>query len=82
MNPIVSLLGKMGPVAQAVQQAKQVAGGMNPMEMLSHGNPQMMQVMQLINSRGGDPKTVFYQLAKERGVDPESILEQVRGIMK
>ena len=34
-------------------------------------NPQMKQVMDLVQRCGGDPKSAFYKLAEEKGVDPE-----------
>lgn len=52
---------------------------MNPQTALNtliQQNPQMAQVMQLVNGR--DPKQVFYELCKQRNVDPESILSQLR----
>lgn len=52
---------------------------MNPQTALNtliQQNPQMAQVMQLVNGR--DPKQVFYELCKQRNVDPESILSKLR----
>jgi hypothetical protein len=56
--------------------------GGNPQNMMqsiiSAKNPQMAQVMQLVNSMGGDPKAAFYQLAAQKGVDPNSILSMLK----
>lgn len=44
------------------------------MQQLINNNPQMSQLIQLVNQFGGDPKTAFYNEAKRRGVDPNTIL--------
>lgn len=41
-------------------------------------NPQMKQVMDLIQQSGGDPKTTFYKLAEQKGVDPNEILNALK----
>jgi hypothetical protein len=41
-------------------------------------NPQMQQVMTMINSFGGDPKTAFYNMAKQKGVDPNQIINMLK----
>ena len=52
----------------------------NPQAMLqslAQQNPQMQQVMDLVN-QAGDPKTAFYKMAEEKGVNPEQILSMLR----
>lgn len=54
----------------------------NPMgALVGQNNPQMKQVMDYVQSCGGDPKQAFYSLAKQKGIDPETFLNQVRGMM-
>ena len=58
-----------------------VRSAQNPQAMLNQmiqNNPQMKQVMDLVNQSGGDPKTAFYQMAEAKGVDPEQILAMLR----
>ena len=84
MNPIINMLTGMSPIAQSMNQAKQMAQAIqsgNPLQTIGQNNPQMKQVMDYINSCGGNPEQAFYQLAKERGVDPQQILDQVKSIM-
>lgn len=56
--------------------------GGNPQSMLQSmitaKNPKMMEVMQLVNSMGGNPKEAFYKLAAQKGVDPNSILSMLK----
>ena len=49
----------------------------NPKQALMQ-NPQMQQVMQLVQQGGGDPKAIFYKLAEQKGVDPQSILDSLK----
>ena len=49
----------------------------NPQAMIQNmmtQNPQMRQVMDLVNQNGGDVKKVFYDMAKQKGVNPDDIL--------
>lgn len=41
-------------------------------------NPQVKQVMDLINQNGGDAKSAFYKMCEEKGVNPDDILNQIR----
>lgn len=53
----------------------------NPQALLNNmasQNPQLKQVMEVINQHGGDPKKAFYDIAKERGIDPNEILNQLK----
>ena len=53
----------------------------NPQAMLQsmiQNNPQMRQVMDLINQSGGDPKAAFYKLAQEKGIDAQQILDMLK----
>ena len=53
----------------------------NPQAMLNQlmqSNPQMKQVMDVINSSGGDAKKAFYRLAEQKGVNPQDILDMLK----
>ena len=53
----------------------------NPQAMLNQmmsNNPQMKQVMDVINQYGGDPKQAFYSLAEKNGIDPNEILNMMK----
>lgn len=84
MNPILEMLSKTGPMAQAFQNFGSIASALksgNPLGAMT-GDPRMKQVQDYIQSHGGNPEQVFYALAREKGVDPNQILEQVRSMMK
>lgn len=79
MNSLYQQLNR--PNQSVKQMMDMVRSAKNPgavMQMLVNNNPQMAQVMQVVQQNGGDPKTAFYNLAKQRGVDPEQILSMLR----
>lgn len=41
-------------------------------------NPQMQNVMNIVNQYGGDARTAFYETAKERGIDPNTIINMLK----
>ena len=58
-----------------------VNGSQNPQLLLNQmvsSNPQMKQVMDVINQYGGDPKQAFYSLAEKNGIDPNEILNMMK----
>ena len=68
---------RVNPELQSILQSYR--SGQNPIQSMIYAkNPQLAQVMQLVNSMGGDPKVAFYKLAEQRGVDPNSILSMLK----
>lgn len=66
---------------QIKQMMNMVRSAGNPMAMLQNmaqTNPQLKQVMDVVNTSGGDPKAAFYKIAKEKGVNPEQVLSMLR----
>lgn len=53
----------------------------NPQAMLQsmvQNNPQMQEIMEIVNKSGGDPKAAFYKMAEEKGVNPDEILNMLK----
>ena len=76
MNPMLQKLNQ-----NPMQMLNMVRNAKNPhamMNQLINTNPQMKQVMDIVNANGGDPKSAFYKMAEQRGVDPNSILNMLR----
>jgi len=68
-----------------LQTIKQMMGiiknANNPQAMLNtmaKNNPQVKQVMDYVNSNGGNAQQAFYSLAKQHGVNPNEILEMLK----
>lgn len=65
-------------MAQIKNMMKLVKTNGNPTQLLqsmSQNNPQLKQVMTMVN--GKNPKEVFYELAKQKGVNPDDILKEL-----
>lgn len=76
---------KSSPINNNLNQIKQmmnmVRSAGNPQAMMQsmvQSNPQMKQVMEIVNQSGGDPKAAFYKMAEEKGIDPEQVLSMLR----
>ena len=60
---------------QTIQAAANPQAALNAMVM---SNPQMKQVMEIVNRHGGDPMKAFTETARENGMDPNEILGMLR----
>jgi len=78
MNSLYQQLNNMSqPTSSAKKLLDMVRTAKDPNAMLIQlfeQNPQMKQVLDIIQKNGGDPKVAFYTLAKEKGINPEDIL--------
>lgn len=62
-------------MAQIRQFANMVKG--NP-QALMQNNPQMKQVMQMVQQSGKTPKEYFYQLAQQKGINPDEVIQMFK----
>ena len=74
------------PNLQGVKQMiDMVRSAGNPNAMLQsmmQNNPQMQQVMNLVQQHGNDPQKAFYALCEQRGIDPQPILDTLKTGLK
>ena len=70
----------MSPYEFHIIRSKTELGGKRSeqKQQMAASNPQMQQVMQLIQKHGGDPTKAFYALAEEKGIDPQQILDLLK----
>ena len=82
MPGILQQLAKSSPMMGKIKQMMTMdSGAQDPNGMIMQlmaNNPQMQQVMDVINSAGGDPRRAFYELAQQKGVDPQEILDMMK----
>ena len=67
-----------GNVQQMANMMKSMRNPQAMLNQLSQNNPQVKQLMTMIQSSGKSPKDLFYQVAQEKGVDPEEVLRMIR----
>ena len=84
MPAILQQLGR-GQMAQTAGKIKQMMGmvraAKDPQQainMLAMNNPQVKQVMDIVEQYGGDSMKAFKDMAKQCGVDPEEILGMLK----
>lgn len=71
--------------SQSINSIKNMAsmlnGNSNPEQMLSMlagQNPQLGQVMQLLNSKNMSPKDMFMQVAKQQGINADEVINMLK----
>ena len=65
---------------QMIGTVKASRDPMGAINQMASNNPQMQQVMQVIQQNGGNAKQAFYAMAQQRGVDPNVILQQLNNM--
>ena len=84
MNSLYNQLNQTNQPAQnnAIQKIIQMAkSGNNPQQLLNSlagQNPQLNQVMQLVNSGKMTPKQIFMNMANQQGVNPNDIISMLK----
>ena len=82
MNPILNqLMGAALGNNGIMQMFQNVKNAQNPNAMLQslmQNNPQMKQVMDIINQNGGNAKQAFYNMAQQKGIDPNTIINNLK----
>ena len=84
MNSLYNQLNQTNQPAQnnVIQKIIQMAkSGNNPQQLLNSlagQNPQLNQVMQLVNSGKMTPKQIFINMANQQGVNPNDIISMLK----
>ena len=85
-NLYQQLMGNQGlSLPNNINQIKQMMnlfkGANNPQQLLMNlakQNPQIQNVMNLVQNSGKSPKDLFYQMAQQKGVNPDDILNALK----
>lgn len=67
--------------AQIKQMMNAVKNSSNPQQLIGNmmnQNPQIRQVMNMVQSSGKSPKDLFYEMAKQRGINPDEIINMLK----
>lgn len=68
----------MSKIKEMVNLIKSSKNPQSMIQSMINQNPQMKQVMEMVNKNGGNPKDAFYALAKQKGVNPDDILNMLK----
>ena len=66
------------PIRQMMNAVRSAQNPQLALNQLIMSNPQMRQVMDIIQKYGGDPMTAFLKEAEARGVDPQEIMNMMK----
>ena len=67
-----------GPIKQMMGMVRAAKDPQAALNMLAARNPQMKQVMDIVQQYGGDAMAAFKATAEEMGVNPEEILGMLK----
>ena len=73
-----SAMPNLQPIKQMMQMVK---GAQNPqamLNMMAQSNPQLRQVMDVVQQAGNDPQRAFYAICQQKGIDPNTILNALK----
>ena len=68
----------MGPIKQMMNMVKAAKNPQAALNMLAMNNPQMKQVMDIVEQHGGDSMAAFRATAEQMGVNPDEILGMLK----
>lgn len=66
---------------QIQQMANMFKNAKNPQQLIMNmvnQNPQMKQVLEMLQNSNKSPKDLFYEMAQQKGVDPNQILSMLQ----
>ena len=69
-----SLMGNLNNIKKSIDSLRSLGSPETALQQLMQNSPQMKEALDYVNSHGGNPKEVCFQLMKENGLDP-SMLE-------
>ena len=82
MNGIRQQLAKCSPaMGQIKNMIGMIRAAQNPQAMIQqmmNSNPNMKQVMQIVNQYGGDANRAFQETARQNGINPEEIFDMIK----
>ena len=82
MPGILAQLARSNPMMSQIKQMMNIVkSAQNPQAMLNQmmmNNPNMKQVMDIVNQYGGSPEKAFYAVAEQKGINPQDILDMMK----
>ena len=78
LNPTKLSPNNLSHIKQMMNTFKSMSNPQQMMATLMNSNPQMKDVMTLVQNSGMPPKDLFYKLAQEKGVNPDDILKALQ----
>ena len=68
----------LGPIKQMMSMVRSAGNPQAMLNQLAMNNPQLKQVMDIVQKHGGDPMAAFRAEAEAHGVNPDEIMGMLR----
>ena len=68
----------LGQIKQMMSMIRTAQNPMAALNQLAQNNPQVKQVMDIINQNGGDPDRAFRTVAEKNGINPQDIYDMLK----
>ena len=65
---------KMQQIKQMIDTVKMAQNPQLALNQMIMSNPQLKQVMEIVNQYGGDPDKAFRSVAEQYGINPQEIM--------
>ena len=72
------MIQKAGQIKQMMQMVKGASDPKAALNMMAMNNPQMKQVMEIVDQYGGDSMAAFRATADQMGINPDEILGMLK----
>ena len=69
------MMGQIKNTMNMIRTAQNPTAMLNQMAM---SNPQIKQVIDIVNQYGGDANKAFYALAEQKGINPQEIIDMLK----
>lgn len=84
MNPIINqMMGNLFANNPLVNLYRTIQSARNPeaaLQSMAQTNPQLGEVLKMINQNGGNAEKLYYAKCQEKNIDPNIIINQVKNM--
>ena len=73
-----SAMPNLTPIKQMMNMVRSAGNPQAMLQSMMQNNPQLRQVMDVVQQAGGDPQRAFYALCEQKGINPQQILDALK----
>ena len=67
-----------GGLQQMINMVSRSNNPMQLMQIMAQSNPQLQNILNLVQTSQKSPKTLFFEMAQQKGVNPQQILQMLQ----
>ena len=73
-----SPIPNLQPIRQMLGMVRSASNPQAMLQTLAQSNPQLRQVMDVVQRSGNDPQRAFYALCEQKGINPQQIIDALK----